>query len=50
MIGSAYEIACLTEGKKYADLSVDDFRSAVYAKTCERCAFRAICWEEPYVH
>ena len=50
MIGSAYEIACLTEGKKYADLSVDDFRSAVHAKTCERCAFRAICWEESHVH
>ncbi len=50
MIDSAYEIACLTEGKKYVDLRVDDFRSAVHAETCKRCAFRAICWEESHVH
>lgn len=50
MISSACDIACLTEGRKYADLSVDDFRSAVHAETCERCAFRAICWEESHAH
>ena len=50
MTGSAYEIACLTEDKKYAELRIDDFRSAVHAETCKRCAFRAICWEESYAH
>lgn len=49
MCSSAYEIACLTEGRKYVDLKIEDFRSAVYAQTCQRCAFRAICWEKPYV-
>ena len=46
MINSAYEMGCLTEGKKYADLNVEDFRTADHAETCQRCAFRAICWEE----
>ena len=50
MLSSAYEIACLTEGKKYAHLNVEDFRVASYADTCQRCAFRVICWEEPHVH
>ena len=50
MFGSAYEIACLTEGKKYTVLNVDDFRVTMYAENCQRCNFRAICWEEPHVH
>ena len=50
MLSSAYEIACLTEGKKYTDLNVENFRGAIYAETCQRCAFRAICWEKPYVY
>lgn len=49
MCSSAYEITCLTEGRKYVDLKIEDFRPAVYAQTCQRCAFRAICWEEPHV-
>ncbi len=50
MISSAYEIACLTEGRKYADLNVEDFRTAVYEEACQRCAFRAICWEKSHVY
>ena len=50
MLSSAYEIACLTEGKKYDALSVEEFRVTIYAETCQRCNFRAICWEEPHVH
>ncbi|MCE2449762.1 MAG: PD-(D/E)XK nuclease family protein [Candidatus Latescibacteria bacterium] len=50
MLSSAYEIACLTEGRKYADLNVEDFRGAAYEETCQRCAFRAICWEKSHVH
>lgn len=50
MISSAYEIACLTEGKKQADLNVEDFRTSVYEETCQRCAFRAICWEKSHVY
>jgi hypothetical protein len=48
---SAYEIDCLTEGGKYADLNVEDFSPALYSGSCQRCAFRAICWEgEQNVH
>jgi hypothetical protein len=50
MISSACEIACLTEGKKYADLSAEDFQVAHHAESCQRCAFRAICWEKPHAH
>ena len=46
---SACEITCLTEGKKYSALNMEDFRLAAYEQTCQRCAFRAICWEEPHV-
>jgi hypothetical protein len=45
MISSACEIICLTEGKKYAELSAEDFQVAHYAESCQRCAFRTICWE-----
>ncbi len=47
---SAYEIACLTDGGDYADLNVEDFRPALHAESCQRCAFRAICWEGQNVH
>jgi hypothetical protein len=47
VISSAYEIACLTEGKKYEDLSAEDFQVAHNAESCQRCAFRKICWENP---
>ena len=50
MIGSACDITCLTEGKKYADLSAEDFQAAHHAESCQRCAFRTICWEAPYAH
>ena len=46
MINSAYEMGCLTEGKKYTDLNVEDFRTAAHEETCQRCAFRAVCWEK----
>lgn len=42
---SAYEIACLTDGEKYAELNPEDFTPALYAASCQRCAFREICWE-----
>lgn len=47
---SSYEIACLTDGGAYADLRREDFRTAAYAESCQRCAFRAICWETNNVH
>lgn len=50
MLSSAYEIACLTEGKKYTDLSIEDFRVAAYPETCQRCAFRTICWGKSHVY
>ena len=50
MISSAYEMVCLTDGGKYVDLSVADFQTAVYPEACQRCAFRAICWEKSHVH
>jgi hypothetical protein len=45
MISSACEITSLTEGKKYTDLTAEDFRTANHAESCQRCAFRTICWE-----
>lgn len=42
---SAYEISCLTEGEKYSGLNIDDFTRAMYGESCQRCAFRTICWE-----
>lgn len=50
IIESAYEMTCLTEGKKYAELDIDRFRPAVYSESCQRCAFRKICWEGQHVH
>lgn len=50
MISSAYEIACLTEGQKYSKLDINDFKSALHAETCQRCAFRKLCWEDHHVH
>lgn len=50
IITSAYEIACLTEGKKYAELNAEDFQAAVHPESCQRCAFRAICWEDSHAH
>jgi PD-(D/E)XK nuclease superfamily len=50
IIASAYEMSCLTDGKDYADLEIDDFRPALHAESCQRCAFRAICWEGQHVH
>jgi len=45
IVTSAYEIACLTDGEKYAELNVEDFTPALYSGSCQRCAFREICWE-----
>jgi hypothetical protein len=45
MISSAYEIANLTEGKNFKDLSAKDFQTAQFAESCQRCAFRTICWD-----
>ena len=50
MLSSAYEIMCLTKGQKYTDLNAEDFRVATYAETCQRCAFRTICWEKEHVY
>jgi hypothetical protein len=47
---SAYEMTCLTDGYDYASLKIEDFRPAVHAESCQRCAFRAICWEGQNVH
>jgi hypothetical protein len=50
IISSAYEMSCLTDGKKHGELSVDDFTPAIHAETCQSCPFRALCWEDAYVH
>jgi len=42
---SAYEMACLAEGKKYADLDMSDFRTAHDGATCDACAYQALCKE-----
>lgn len=50
MISSACEITSLTEGKKYSELSPEDFQAARYPESCQRCAFRTICWEKSDAH
>jgi hypothetical protein len=50
IIASACEISSLIDGKKYPDLKPEDFRTAAYAETCQRCSFRSICWEDSNVH
>jgi hypothetical protein len=50
MIGSAYEMSCLTDGRDYGDLDIADFHPAIHPESCQRCAFRAICWESQDVH
>ena len=51
MIGSAYyEMSCLTDGRDYGNLDIADFHPAIHAESCQRCAFRAICWESQHVH
>ncbi len=50
MIASAYEMTCLTEGEKYARLDMEDFTPALHAQTCQRCAFRKLCWKDEHVH
>lgn len=49
MINTAYEMKCLIDNTKYPALEIEYFRTANYAETCQRCAFRAICWEGPHV-
>ncbi|MEM7224456.1 MAG: PD-(D/E)XK nuclease family protein [Pseudomonadota bacterium] len=46
MIASAFEMTCLTEGDKYSKLDSEDFTPALYAETCQRCAFRKLCWKD----
>ena len=50
ILDSAYEISCLLDGKKYPELNALDFRPATHAETCQRCAFRALCWENMNAH
>ncbi|NWG54819.1 MAG: PD-(D/E)XK nuclease family protein [Hydrogenophilaceae bacterium] len=50
MMSSAYEIACLTEGKKYEELNAADFMPAIHPESCQSCAFRAPCWESAHAH
>lgn len=50
MISSAYEMTCLTDGTDPKDLAFDDFLPALSPESCQRCAFRGICWEGQNVH
>lgn len=50
MISSAFEITCLTEGKKYDELTASDFHMARQPDSCQRCSFRKICWEKVDAH
>jgi hypothetical protein len=47
---SAYEMACLLDGRKYKDVRASDFSPAADAESCQRCPFRGPCWENANVH
>ncbi len=42
---SSYEMECLAEGKKYAELDISDFRTAHDGTACEACVYQALCME-----
>ncbi len=42
---SAYEMICLSEGKRYDDQNIDDFNYAFDGATCEACVFQRLCPE-----
>jgi PD-(D/E)XK nuclease superfamily len=42
---SANSMLMAVNGKKSADLMVEDFSTAAFDGTCERCSFRKVCWE-----
>lgn len=42
---TAYEMQCLSEGKKYTELDVSDFRTAYDGETCAACVYQEICME-----
>jgi hypothetical protein len=42
---SANSMLMAVNGKKTAELAVEDFATASFDGTCERCSFRKACWE-----
>jgi hypothetical protein len=42
---SANSMLMAVNGKKLADLLVEDFSTAAFDHVCERCSFRKACWE-----
>lgn len=45
MQSSAYEMACLLDGRKNADLVVEEFDVARFPEACDSCSYRPLCWE-----
>jgi hypothetical protein len=42
---SANSMLMAVDGRKAADLAVEDFSTATFDHVCERCSFRKACWE-----
>lgn len=42
---TSYEMSCLVDGRKTADLSLDDFAVARFPETCTSCSYKPFCWE-----
>jgi hypothetical protein len=42
---SANAMLMAVNGRKAADLAVEDFTTAAFDHACERCSFRKACWE-----
>ena len=45
MQSSAYEMSCLVDGRKNAELNAEEFDVARFPEACDSCSYRAECWE-----
>lgn len=50
MQSSAYEMACLLDGRKNAELDIAEFDVARFPETCGACSYRSHCWETNNAH
>ena len=42
---SAYEMACLIDGRKSTDLALEEFDVARFPEACDSCSYKSHCWE-----
>ncbi len=45
---SAFEMTSLMDGRKYPQLTAEEFSTARYPQTCDSCNFKPTCWRNPH--